>query len=46
LFSKTEDDMRLMPSRDLDNKISQSLLFLHDPVQPFPLKVFGSTHFV
>jgi len=38
--------MRLMSSRDLDNKISQSLLFLHDPVQPFALKVFGSTHIV
>jgi len=38
--------MRLMSSRDLDNKISQSLLFLYDPLQPFPLKVFGSTHFV
>ena len=38
--------MRLMPSRDLDNKISQCILFLHDPLQPFPLKVFGSTDFV
>jgi len=46
LISKTEDDMRLVPSRDLDNKISQSLLFLGDPIKPFLFKFVGSTHFV
>ena len=35
-----------VPSSVLDNNIPNSILFLHEPLHPLPLRVFGSTSFV
>ena len=35
-----------MPSSVLKNNIPHSILFPHNPLHPFPLRVFGSTCFV